>query len=223
MRYVITYVKDGKVIHKYTSNPAVVEELKRSGAKIISAEEYVYTKRGVKIKNIAVDKITSSGDRLKQKYGVSLEELQRIVATSQSQPEAIAKLRKRLHGSTKYDLRYFEVEKLLTQLYDAKEHPNIPDAQEKAKKAMIEVAHRTGVPTIPKPRPLPAPAPKPSVVARTGSITSVAEKVSITSTTPKPQSATVHISQAKSTDYRKLGMYALGAVVAFLVLKKIRR
>lgn len=176
-------------------------------------------------------------DILKRKYGVTLEELKRIVETSKDQPEAIHRLRMMLHGSERYDPKYHELENLVSQLHQLKEFGYIPEVPERVRRVIRsvvvrhtprarvengkivvrkpvphrlpeEVTRNTGIKTVPKPQP------KPSVVAR---------KVSITSTTPKPQSATVHISQAKSTDYRKLGMYALGAVVAFLVLKKILR
>ncbi|NJE01837.1 hypothetical protein [Thermococcus sp. JdF3] len=174
-------------------------------------EELVDTRTG-KVVPVPLEK--KANDVLKSKYGISMAELRRIVETSKSQPEAIAKLRKRLHGSTKYDPRFFEVERLLNQLYDAKEHAYIPSVKVKTEKALrslvpakVEVEQNTGIKTVPKPQP------KPSVVAR---------KVSVTSATPKPQPATVHVSQAKREEsgHRNIGLL-IGAVIAFLVLKKV--
>jgi len=54
---------------------------------------------------------------LKQKYGISLEELERIAESSDSHSEAIETLRKRLTGSTDYNPEYRELEKIMTDVY----------------------------------------------------------------------------------------------------------
>ena len=54
---------------------------------------------------------------LKQKYGISLEELERIAESSDSHSEAIEKLRKRLTGSADYNPEYKELEKIMTDVY----------------------------------------------------------------------------------------------------------
>ncbi|WP_148882759.1 hypothetical protein [Thermococcus aciditolerans] len=168
-------------------------------------DELVDTRTG---KAVPVPVEMKVNDVLRSKYGISREELQRIVATSKSQPEAIAKLRKRLHGSTKYDPKYFEVERLLNQLYDAKEHAYIPGVKDKAEKALrslvpgakAEVEQNTGIKTVPKPQP------KPSTVVREVTATSTAVEV--------------HEPEKKS----RFGVTAvLGVVAAFLILKKVLR
>ncbi|AFL94727.1 hypothetical protein CL1_0519 [Thermococcus cleftensis] len=97
----------------------------------------------------------------------------------------------------------------------------ILEVQKKAvENAYKQLEKKTGVKTVPRPqlkpdviiKPLPLPSPRP-----------VPEKISITSTTPRPQPkpATVHVPQAKREESgRNIGLL-LGAVVAFLVLKKV--
>ena len=114
---------DGRVGEKYFDSEQDIEAWKRAhpGGKVFNIRK--------KTPGHGVIKKPDANAVLLGKYGISLNQLKQIVATSKSQPEAIKRVRVLLHGTDRYDPRYIEVERLVNALWDAKTHPEIPNTK----------------------------------------------------------------------------------------------
>ena len=205
MGFVASFVlPGGSTGVKYFSSREEREAWKRAHphGKLLNVRE----KKPRDIKDISPD-IPSPDTVLREKYGVGLKEIQQIINSSKSQPEAIQKLRKMLTGSTKYDPRYHELEVILTQAWDAKTHPNIPEAKEQYEDALKSlVVRNTGIKTGPRPEPVP---------------TLIATKVP---TNAEPH--TVHTTavpaeqESKKIDLKKVGLAIAALAVLYYVLRR---
>lgn len=102
------------------------------------------------------------------KYGIRYEDLVNIILSSNSQPEALQKLRMKLKGSINYDPSLYELEYLFNQLYDAIEHPSITDAQIKLEKTLHSFVIKNSPHTIvhKSEQPLPVPNPKAEILTK---------------------------------------------------------
>ncbi len=204
MGFVASFVlPGGSTGVKYFSSREEMEAWKRAHptGKLLNVRE----KKPRDIKDIPSN-IPSPDVVLREKYGVGLEEIQQIINSSKSQPEAIQKLRRMLTGSTKYDPRYRELEVILTQAWDAKTHPDIPEAKEQYEDALKSlVVRNTGIKTVPKPEP------KPTIVA--------------TRVPTNAEPHTVHVTniqeqEPKKTDLKKVGLGLLGLAVLYYMLRR---
>lgn len=188
---------------------------------------------------IVPEKPPSPDAVLREKYGVGLKEIQQIINSSKSQPEAIQKLRKMLTGSTKYDPRYHELEVLLTSAWDAKTHPYIPEAGKEYKEELRSVVLRNtkGFYSDGK-RILPihhvvGPVPRPEQVLEIERNTGIKtvpmpEPVPTLIATRVPTNAephTVHVTnvqeqEPKKIDFKKVGLAIAALAVLYYVLRR---
>ncbi|KUH34253.1 hypothetical protein APY94_02975 [Thermococcus celericrescens] len=237
MGFTASYVlPGGRVGVKYFSSREEMEAWKRAhpGGKLLNIRE----KKPRNVRDIP-PRPPSPDEVLRRKYGIGLKEIQDIVNSSKSQPEAIAKLRKRLTGSTKYDPRYHELEVVLTQAWDAREHPYIPDAKKKYEDTLRSMVVRNtkgfysdGKRILPKPEPKPIPTPKPRPVLekleRNTGVKSVPEpepKPTIVATRvpTNAEPHTVHttaVQQGRGIDLRKVGLGLLGLAVLYYFMRR---
>jgi len=187
------------------SDPRVREELRRKAAEL--AKKYLAIAKSYDEDMRKYPKAAAGLKKSQEEYYRKARELKAFAEGKGDAPPWLAQM--------------FVKDVTLSQLkrvgYDPTHPARLAKSVEKAKEFWLHPApnptvpkliKNTGIKTVPRPQPKP---------------THVARKVTITSTTPKPQSATVHVSQEKRTDYRKLGMYAAGAVIALLILKKVLR
>jgi len=153
------------------------------------------------------------------------------------------KLRQKLHGSTKYDPRYFEVEKLLTQLYDQKEHGYIPGVKERVESVIKSVAVKNtpgarvengkvvvkpkedvvknvGVKTVPTSTSQPTPKPA------SGRIPERLIPKPVPQPKPEPKQV-ITTATAPSTkpklDTKKLALIGGGLLAAYILFKALKR
>ena len=195
----------------------------------------IQKRRGV----IVPEKPPSTDAVLREKYGVGLKEIQQIINSSKSQPEAIQKLRRMLTGSTKYDPRYHELEVLLTSAWDAKTHSYIPEAKKEYEEELQDIVVRNTkgfysdgkrilpmhhvVGPVPRPeqvleierntgiKTVPKPEPKPTIVA--------------TRVPTNTEPHTVHVTniqeqEPKKIDLKKVGLGLLGLAVLYYMLRR---
>jgi len=204
MGFVASFVlPGGSTGVKYFSSREEMEAWKRAHptGKLLNVRE----KKPRDIKDIPSN-IPSPDVVLREKYGVGLKEIQQIINSSKSQPEAIQKLRRMLTGSTKYDPRYRELEVILTQAWDAKTHPDIPEAKEQYEDALKSlVVRNTGIKTVPKPEP------KPTIVATR--VPTNAEPHTVHTTA-------VPAEQRKGFDVKKVGLAIAALAVLYYMLRR---
>jgi len=252
MGFVASYIlSDGSRGIRYFSSREEIEEFKRRGAKLSNIREKrvikrIYTDEYGRVHEERIDTRTGkvlpipikeqADEILRREYHISLEELQRIVATSKSQPEALHKLRLKLHGSTRYDPRFHEVENLLNQLWDAKAFSWIPETKSNLQSTLRSmVVRRTpgaivenGKIVIQKPLPMPRRPPEAEIERNTGVKTVPVHhpKPSVVIKPVAPKLPTVHamVEQSQPEQKKTLPSWVIpvGVLVGLYIISRRR-